>query len=198
MGTVGIEEPLGIERTVWGQCGDRGDRGDGVRIEGQCEAADDCGLEEGTARRCRGAVRGLHRAGADFITHSITDSDHISGGRGRSAQAPALIRGLWGLPGCQGMGAGLAPPGRAPCTHQPGWTRGAPCGSGITPNWPCFPPGFAEKLLRTSWQIIPAHPPSLEQPHTLLQGQLLVCNPSTGRAHQHMHPRETPPLSPCK
>lgn len=73
---MGIEGTMG---TMWGLRG-LWDIGDGVEIEGQCEAADDCGLEEGTARRCRGAVRGLHRAGADFITHSIMDSDHISGG----------------------------------------------------------------------------------------------------------------------
>lgn len=97
-------------------------------IEGQFEAADDCGLEEGTARRCRGAVRRLHRARADFISLSITDSDHISGGRGRSTQPPALTRGTQGLPSCQGTGAGLAPPGRAPHHTPARWTRGLPVG----------------------------------------------------------------------
>lgn len=123
---------MGIEGTV-GQRGQRGDRG-------QCEAADACGLEEGTASRGRGAVRGLHRAGADFITLSITDSAHISGGRGRSAQPAALPRGPRGRPGCRGTGAGLVPPGWAPCTHRP-WDGhgGLPVGQQSPQTGP-FPP----------------------------------------------------------
>lgn len=146
-------------------------------------------------------MRGLHRAGGDFITQSVTDSDHISGGRGRHAQPPATDPGgCRAPPSRQCAGIGLGPPRWETAL---GWQRrfpAAPCGPGITPNWPIyFPPGreaaatsladhhgiakvSKETLLGLAFLLTP--PPSLEQPCIPLQGKLLLCSPSVCRAHR--------------
>lgn len=184
-GTVGCRGQCGMQGTVW-------DAGDSVGMRGQCAM-------EGTVRRCRGAVRRLHRAGGDFITQSIIDSDHTSGGQRRNAQCPHQ-GGVEPLqPSACRRRAGT--PRQNPPSHvSPGIAAGppaAPCGAGITPNWPISFPlgrgtaaasladhpamakGSKETLLGLAF--FPPCLPSLGQPCIPLQGQLLLCSPSACR-----------------
>lgn len=145
-------------------------------------------------------MRGLHRAGEDFITQSITNSDHISGGQ-RSAQHPhqptgtGLGRGDAEPPtshqstgaGLRHLQAGLLVP------HQPGRQQqgfsAASSGARITLNWPValLPrrkaaataladhPDVAKGSVKTLLGLtFPTHLSSTEQPHILLQAALAL------------------------
>lgn len=148
-------------------------------------------------------MRVLHRAGGDFITQSVTHSDHISGGQRRSAHRPYQPPGT-GPGGCgappshQCAGAGLGPPRHDFPSHgSPGMAARALCGVGITPNSPLsFPPGRGaaatsladhpgiakgSKGTLLGLLFFPTCLPSPEQPCIPLQGQLLLCSPSVRR-----------------
>lgn len=171
---------------------------------------------QGTVWRCRGAVRGLRRAGEDFITQSFIDSDHIPGGR-RSAQHPHQLPGsaprACGAPPAVRAGSRAGSPRAAlPIPQQPQRRQrglpAAPCGAAITPNRPVSllpgreaaatpvadPPGVAEGSEETVLGLaaFPAHLPSPGQPHIPLWGQLLPRSPCVCRARcsQRTHPGE--------
>lgn len=169
---------------------------------------------QGTEWRCRGAVRGLRRAGEDFITQSFIDSDHIPGGQ-RSAQHPHQLPGT----DPRACGAPQQPEHRSragtpraglPITQQPWrWQRGLPappCGAGITQTGLFFF-RLAGRLLPPPWQItlvlqrglrdpswgsLPSQPtyPPQSSPTSRYGGQLLLCSPSVCRARcsQRTHP----------
>lgn len=115
---------------------------------------------QGTAWRCRGAVRGLRRAGEDFITQSFIDSDHIPGGR-RSAQHPHQLPGsaprACGAPQQSELGAGLgAPRQHSPSHNSPGEGSGGSLQLPVglqSPQTGLFLFCPAGRLLPPPWQI---------------------------------------------
>lgn len=159
---------VAIEGTVWGWRGQCGNRRDSVGMETTAwgwkrQRGDGTGSVEMEGQRVDGgggAVRGLHRAGGDFITQSITDSDRISGGQ-RSAQQPHQPPGTdpggcGALPAIRAQKQGWDPPQEHSPSHiRPGDDSGGSLWGRNHPKVACFPSawqgGCCHLLGRSPW-----------------------------------------------